>query len=77
MCGGWRATGTRGTAWSLSSPPCGTCSPSLARWWTVLASREISIAVLPVLFHLLWQHELAVDLSVPLHAASVVSREVG
>lgn len=34
------------------------------------------IAVLPVLFHLLWQHELAVDLSIPLHAASVVSPEV-
>ncbi|MFD3659293.1 TnsA-like heteromeric transposase endonuclease subunit [Streptomyces sp. NPDC058659] len=35
------------------------------------------IAVLPVLFHLLWRHELAVDLSVPLHAASLVSPEVG
>ena len=30
------------------------------------------IAVLPVLFHLLWQHELDVDLAVPLHAASTV-----
>ncbi|MFI0114209.1 MULTISPECIES: TnsA-like heteromeric transposase endonuclease subunit [Streptomyces griseus group] len=34
------------------------------------------IAVLPVLFHLLWQQELAVDLSVPLHAASLVSSGV-
>ncbi|MCZ4510066.1 TnsA-like heteromeric transposase endonuclease subunit [Streptomyces sp. ActVer] len=31
------------------------------------------IAVLPVLFHLLWSHELVVDVSVPLHAASLVS----
>ncbi len=31
------------------------------------------IAVLPVLFHLLWVHELVVDVSVPLHAASLVS----
>ncbi|MFE2595443.1 hypothetical protein ACFXCZ_02875 [Streptomyces sp. NPDC059396] len=30
------------------------------------------IAVLPVLFHLLWRHELAVDLSVPLHVTSFV-----
>jgi hypothetical protein len=30
------------------------------------------IAVLPVLFHLLWQHELDVDLAVPLHTASTV-----
>lgn len=31
------------------------------------------IAVLPVLFHLLWRQELVVDLSVPLHEAAVVS----
>jgi hypothetical protein len=31
------------------------------------------IAVLPVLFHLLWRHELAVDVSVPLHELAVVS----
>ncbi|MGO4456593.1 TnsA-like heteromeric transposase endonuclease subunit [Streptomyces sp. M-16] len=31
------------------------------------------IALLPVLFHLLWWQELMVDMSVPLHAASVVS----
>ncbi|GGX17785.1 TnsA-like heteromeric transposase endonuclease subunit [Streptomyces noursei] len=31
------------------------------------------IAVLPVLFHLLWRHELAIDMSIPLHASSVVS----
>jgi hypothetical protein len=31
------------------------------------------IAVLPVLFHLLWRHELAVDLSVPLHPGALVS----
>jgi len=30
------------------------------------------VAVLPVLFHLLWRHELSVDLTVPLHAGSVV-----
>jgi hypothetical protein len=29
------------------------------------------IAVLPVMFHLLWRHELAADLSLPLHAGSV------
>lgn len=33
------------------------------------------ISVLPVLFHLLWKHELSVDVSVPLHAASLVSPE--
>ncbi|MCO6004926.1 TnsA-like heteromeric transposase endonuclease subunit [Actinoallomurus purpureus] len=32
------------------------------------------IAVLPVLFHLLWRQELVVDLSVPLHQAAIVSR---
>ncbi|SOR79390.1 hypothetical protein SCNRRL3882_2852 [Streptomyces chartreusis NRRL 3882] len=31
------------------------------------------VAVLPVLFHLLWTHELVVDVSVPLHVESVVS----
>ena len=30
------------------------------------------IAVLPVLFHLLWRRELVVDLSVPLHQAAIV-----
>ncbi|AJT62595.2 hypothetical protein T261_0906 [Streptomyces lydicus] len=30
-------------------------------------------AALPVLFHLLWSHELAVDVSVPLHADALVS----
>lgn len=30
------------------------------------------IAVLPVLFHLLWCGELAVDVSVPLHPETVV-----
>ncbi|MFC9647996.1 hypothetical protein [Streptomyces sp. NPDC056937] len=34
------------------------------------------IAVLPVLFHLLWSHELVVGVSVPLHAASLVSSGV-
>lgn len=31
------------------------------------------IAVLPVLFHLLWRHELTADLSVPLHPGTLVS----
>jgi hypothetical protein len=31
------------------------------------------VAVLPVLFHLLWRCELAVDLSVPLHEAALVA----
>ena len=31
------------------------------------------IAVLPVLFHLLWRHELAADLSVPLYPGTLVS----
>ena len=31
------------------------------------------IAVLPVLFHLLWRHDLAVDVSVPLGPSSVVT----
>ena len=31
------------------------------------------IAVLPVLFHLLWCHELAIDLATPLHQATPVS----
>ncbi|MFE3070214.1 TnsA-like heteromeric transposase endonuclease subunit [Streptomyces sp. NPDC059247] len=34
------------------------------------------ITVLPVLFHLLWSHELAASVTVPLHAATVVSTEV-
>jgi hypothetical protein len=32
-----------------------------------------SIAVLPVLFHLLWRHDLVADLSVPLHPDTVVT----
>jgi hypothetical protein len=36
-----------------------------------------AIAVLPVLFHLLWSHELTVDLSVPLHPETLVSPAVG
>ena len=35
------------------------------------------IAVLPVLFHLLWRHELVTDLSVPLHAAHTGPRWSG
>jgi hypothetical protein len=31
------------------------------------------IAVLPVLFHLLWRHELVTDLSVPLHPDAAVT----
>lgn len=31
------------------------------------------VVVLPVLFHLLWVHELTVDVSVPLHADALVS----
>ncbi|MFF7797434.1 hypothetical protein [Streptomyces olivaceus] len=31
------------------------------------------LAVLPVLFHLLWSQELAVEISTPLHAGSLVS----
>jgi len=31
------------------------------------------IAVLPVLFHLMWRHELTADLSAPLHPATVVA----
>jgi hypothetical protein len=31
------------------------------------------IVVLPVLYHLLWRQELAVDLSVPLHPATAVA----
>lgn len=31
------------------------------------------MAVLPVLFHLLWRHELIVDVSVPLHPSTLVS----
>ncbi|GCB45972.1 TnsA-like heteromeric transposase endonuclease subunit [Streptomyces sp. NL15-2K] len=34
------------------------------------------IRVLPVLFHLLWSHELTADVSVPLHAVSLVSAGV-
>ncbi|MFJ5192769.1 hypothetical protein ACIQCQ_11710 [Streptomyces sp. NPDC088394] len=34
------------------------------------------IRVLPVLFHLLWLHELTANVSVPLHALSLVSAEV-
>lgn len=33
------------------------------------------IAVLPVLFHLLWRHELRADLSTPLHPDTVVMTE--
>jgi hypothetical protein len=31
------------------------------------------IAVLPVLFHLLWRHDLVADLSVPLHPCTTVT----
>jgi len=31
------------------------------------------IGVLPVLFHLLWRHDLAADLSVPLHSTTAVT----
>lgn len=31
------------------------------------------VAVLPVLYHLLWRHELTADLSVPLHPAATVA----
>jgi hypothetical protein len=34
------------------------------------------LGVLPVLFHLLWRHELHADLSVPLHPDTVVRRQV-
>ena len=34
------------------------------------------IAVLPVLFHLLWQHELVTDLSVPLDPCAALTRAV-
>jgi hypothetical protein len=34
------------------------------------------IAVLPVLFHLLWRQELTVDLSVPTAPASTVANRV-
>jgi hypothetical protein len=32
--------------------------------------------VLPVLFHLLWRHDLAADLSVPLHPCTSVTSTV-
>ena len=31
------------------------------------------VAVLPVLYHLMWRHELAADLSVPLHQATPIT----
>jgi hypothetical protein len=34
------------------------------------------IAVLPVLFHLLWRHDLTTDLSVPLHPCASVTTAV-
>ncbi|HEX9541074.1 MAG TPA: TnsA-like heteromeric transposase endonuclease subunit [Streptosporangiaceae bacterium] len=34
------------------------------------------IAVLPVLFHLLWRHDLVADLSVPLHSCTSVTTAV-
>ena len=35
------------------------------------------IAVVPLLFHLLWCHELGFELSTPLHQATLVSASVG
>ena len=35
------------------------------------------IAVLPVLFHLLWCHALTIDLLTPLHQATLVSPSTG
>ncbi|MFE9372781.1 hypothetical protein ACFYM2_23840 [Streptomyces sp. NPDC006711] len=35
------------------------------------------VSVLPVLFHLLWLHHLAVDVSVPLHAESLRPHKLG
>lgn len=46
----------------------------------LMAAAEVAgdpIAVLPVLFHLLWRHELVVDVSLPLHAGTMVSRREG
>jgi hypothetical protein len=43
----------------------------------LMAGAEVAgdpIAVLPVLFGLLWRHELTADLSVPLHQDTLVSR---
>jgi hypothetical protein len=42
----------------------------------LMAGAEVAgdpIAVLPVLFHLLWRHELVADLSMPLHPAASVA----
>lgn len=35
------------------------------------------IAVLPVLFHLLWRQDLVADLSIPLHPSMTVTTAVG
>jgi hypothetical protein len=35
------------------------------------------IAVLPVLFHLLWRQELTIDLSTPLHMGTLVNPSAG
>ena len=69
-CAGWPATGIprHGLPESAGRAAAGVREPA-----PLMAGAEAvgdPIAVLPVLFHLLWRRELAADLSVPLHAAT-------
>jgi hypothetical protein len=57
----------------------GTLLAAFAEPTPLLAGAEVvgdPIAVLPVLFHLLWRHELEVDLSLPLHPYASVTAAV-
>ena len=50
---------------------CGGCSSTPTPLMAGTAAAGDPIAVLPVLFHLLWRGVLAVDVSVPLHQDTV------
>jgi hypothetical protein len=59
--------------------PAGALRAAFAEPAPLLAGAEAvgdPIAVLPVLFHLLWRHELVTDLSVPLHPCAAVTTAV-
>ena len=73
MSGGWPATVIRAIT-GVSQPP--GLQRVFAAPAPLMAGAEAAgdpVAVLPVLFHLLWRHELAADLSVPLGPFTLVS----
>ena len=66
MCAGCRAIGTRATTCRMWLPLCRVAFAAPTGLMAGAESVGDPIAVLPVLFHLLWCHQLHADLSVPL-----------